>query len=307
MGATMTGGGDVSGTEAPATASLGAALELDTSWRHLLWPSRRVERFVVSFPKSGRTWLRMMLAVAEARARGAEPEGVVREWLETDSPRLGGKRVLFTHALSANAHERADAMNHFLGYIGDRPRLFLVRDPRDTVVSYFFQVTKRQRVSSRAGDLGGFVRDPHYGIDRILEFLRSCDRSLTADPGPALLLSYEALHRDTRSALLRVLDFFLESASPEALDEALAFGQFERMQRLEREGAWVGNGRLVARDPGDPESLKTRRGVVGGHREYLVGDDLAYVERRIAERLPPSLGYLEPGAHPETRVSGSSS
>lgn len=295
------------GTETHVRTPLGGASERDTSWRHILWPSRKVEGFVVSFPKSGRTWLRVMLAVAEARARGEDPEEVVREWLESDAPRLGGRRVLFTHALSANAHERTQAMSHFLGYIGDRPRLFLLRDPRDTVVSYFFQVTKRQRGSSLEGGLGGFVRDPGYGIDRILEFLRSCDRSLAVDPGPALLLSYEALHRDPRSTLRCVLEFFLESVSTEALDEALAFGRFESMQRLEREGVWAGNGRLAAPDPGDPESLKTRRGLVGGYREYLVGDDLAYVESRIAERMPPALGYREPGVHPETRVSGDSS
>ena len=42
----------------------------DARWRHGLWPARSVERFVVSFPKSGRTWLRVMMAVAEAGARG---------------------------------------------------------------------------------------------------------------------------------------------------------------------------------------------------------------------------------------------
>ena len=126
------------------------------AWRHRQWPSRRVESFVVSFPKSGRTWLRVLLAAVEANRRGADTSTVVSEWLEREAPTLAERSVLFTHALSANAHERTEAMSHFLGYIGDRRRVFLVRDPRDTIVSYFFQVTKRQRGSALANDIGRF-------------------------------------------------------------------------------------------------------------------------------------------------------
>ncbi len=274
----------------------------DDAWRHRLWPSRKVESFVVSFPKFGRTWLRVLMAVVEARLRGEEPKAVVREWLELEAPRLAGQRVLFTHALSANAHERREAMSHFLAYIGDRPRLFLVRDPRDAVVSYYFQVAKRQRGTSIA-DLGQFVRDPGYGIDRLLLFLRACDHSLHTDPGPRLVVAYEDLHRDPTAALGSALDFFGVSPSREVLTDAVAFGRFENMRRLEVEGALgPDTGRLAARDVNDSESLKTRRGVIGGYREHLVRADLEYVEERIAALMPPALGYLEPGVPPPAPV-----
>lgn len=42
---------------------------------------------------------------------------------------------------------------------------------------------------------------------------------------------------------------------------------------------------------------KTRKGEVGGYREYLQGEDLAYVERVINEQLDPFyqryLGYSQ--------------
>jgi hypothetical protein len=288
--------------EASLTESDRATLGDDGAWRHRLWPSRSVESFVVSFPKSGRTWLRVLMAVVEARLRGEEAEAVVREWLEREAPHLAGKRVLFTHALSANAHERREAMSHFLGYIGDRPRLFLVRDPRDAIVSYYFQVAKRQR-GTFSRDLGQFVRDPGYGIDRLLVFLRACEHSLRTDPGPCLVVAYEDLHRDPTATLASALDLFGVNPVREVLAEAVAFGRFENMRRLEVEGAFGSDtGRLAARDANDPESLKTRRGVIGGFREYLVGADLEYVEERIAALMPPALGYLEPGTPPSTVV-----
>jgi hypothetical protein len=49
-------------------------------WRHPFWPAPSLDRFVISYPKAGRSWLRVTLAVAEAHARGARAEAVVEEW-----------------------------------------------------------------------------------------------------------------------------------------------------------------------------------------------------------------------------------
>jgi Sulfotransferase domain len=137
----------VGGAQSRVSTEVRSARDLD-AWRHRQRPSRKVESFVVSFPKTGRTWLRVLLAAVEANRRGEDTNAVVGQWLEHEAPTLADRSVFFTHALSANAHERVEAMSHFLGYIGDRRRVFLVRDPRDTIVSYFFQVTKRQHGSA---------------------------------------------------------------------------------------------------------------------------------------------------------------
>ncbi len=278
----------------------------DARWRHTLWPARSVERFVVSFPKSGRTWLRVMMAVAEAGARGEAPEHVVPEWLGSEAPRLNGAPVLFTHGLSVPADEPAAAMSLFLAYIGDRRRIFLVRDPRDTVVSYYFQETarRRRRVLPESTSLDSFVRDADYGIERILLFNQACSASLRDDSGPAMLLAYEDLHRDAMGSLRSALDF-LEAApvGDDVLRSAVEYGRFENMQRLEREAAFdESNRRLVARHPDDPDSYKTRKGAVGGYRDYLAAEEIAYLEERIAALQPPELGYLEPSVPPRLSV-----
>jgi Sulfotransferase domain len=288
----------VGGAQARVTVGSQSVSAPPDAWRHLQWPSRKVESFVVSFPKSGRTWLRVLLAVVEAHRRREGTDAVVGEWLEREAPTIGGRSVLFTHALSANAHERSEAMRHFLGYIGDRRRVFLLRDPRDTVVSYFFQVTKRQRGSSLEGDLGRFVRDPGYGIDRLLAFFAACEASLREDPGRSLVLAYEELHRDPACVLRAATEFLGGDATAAALDAAVAFGDFDNLHRLELEGRLDGQGRLAQRDPSNPESLKTRKGVVGGYSDYLSRRDLTYVEKRIEELMPPSLGYRTPRAPP---------
>jgi len=278
-------------------------------WRHNHWPARSVENFVVSFPKSGRTWLRVMMAVAESQSRGVASHEVVAEWLAEEAPRLGGKPLLFTHALSVPAHEPVRGMDPFLEYIEDRRRLFFVRHPRDVVVSHYFQVSRRARRQPdyEPGSIGGFVRDPDRGIDRVLAFFGACERSLRIGSGPALLLAYEDLHADPTAGLDAALAFFGAPASSAVLALAVEFGRFENMQRLEREDDFAhDNRRLVARDPSDPESFKTRRGEVGGYREYLSGDDVAYVEERIAALMPETFGYREPGLAPTTLATPAS-
>ena len=48
--------------------------------------------------------------------------------------------------------------------------VFLVRDPRDVVVSYFFQRTKRSRSPVNL-DMSSFIRDPGYGVNRIIDLM----------------------------------------------------------------------------------------------------------------------------------------
>ena len=109
-------------------------------------------------------------------------------------------------------------------WVGDPAALFLVRDPRDVVVSYFYQRVKREdRPADLPTELGPFVRHPDFGVDRILRFLAACQHAVDNDPGPSLVLSYEALHADAAGSLGRVLTFFgVDGVPREALDAAAA-------------------------------------------------------------------------------------
>jgi hypothetical protein len=62
------------------------------------------------------------------------------------------------------------------------------------------------------------------------------------------------------------------------------------MRALEM-GDVLRSGRLRPRDPSDPESFKTRKGRVGGHRDYVGPAELAWMEAEIQTKLDPSYGY----------------
>jgi len=65
------------------------------------------------------------------------------------------------------------------------------------------------------------------------------------------------------------------------LQASVEFSSFDHMKDMERQGS-VGRRLLSPGDVQDPESFKVRRGVVGGHADYLDDDDLGFIERAAA-------------------------
>jgi len=59
------------------------------------------------------------------------------------------------------------------------------------------------------------------------------------------------------------------------------------MRKLERDAAIGAYDRMKPGDRSDEESFKTRKGKVGGYREYLTADEIDAIDARIAANLSP--------------------
>ncbi len=238
-------------------------MKLKNLWSELNRLSR-VTRDValVSHPKSGRTWLRFMLNAANVN-------------------------IVYDHAGADNR------MEHRFEEISSRPAewskwrvIFLFRDPRDTAVSSYFQSVKRMKEQHKfTGDIHAFIRDPRFGIERIAKFnLRWLESASTFRDFTSV--RYEEMHQDARRELFRVIAF-ATGKTPDCslVEHAVAEGRFENMQKVELQfGAHMDDRlRLGGGNPGDPESLKTRRGKVNGWLDYLTERDVAYTEAVLAE------------------------
>jgi hypothetical protein len=223
--------------------------------------ARRVGRafHVVSFPKSGRTWLRVMLDELKLDAKythdgsGHSRTGHVEE-LEPASEAFSGKTIVF-----------------------------LYRDPRDTVVSGYFQTAKR--LGGYDGTISDFVRDPRHGIEKIIRFnLEWLARG--AELGRFHAVTYEDLKADTAGALAAIVGFVGAERGAEEIAVVVDEASFEKMQARERSGELAERyGRILApADSSDPQSFKVREGIVGGFRKHLSDDDVAFCNA-VIERL----------------------
>jgi hypothetical protein len=227
--------------------------------------------WVISFPKSGRTWLRVML----------------------DQLGIGCR---YDHAGSDHKQARPAADMAAALPEGDGPVIFLHRDPRDTAVSGFHQVTARLN-RAYPGGIDGFLHDPNHGLDKIIRFNLAWRRAAQGQ-ARILTLSYEALQADTGAALARACTHLGATPDPAALARAVAETRFEPMRTREAAGGFDGRyGRILRpADPDNPSSFKLRRGKVGGFADELSAETRAWCAARLAET-----GYLQamyPGGVP---------
>jgi hypothetical protein len=240
-------------------------------WRKRIWASLGLPhpRAVISFPKSGRTWLRVMLDEL-------------------------GIPALYTHA--GADHRHAKLLSELNTDLKFRRGVLLLRDPRDTVVCGFHHTTKR--LHRYDGTISDFFRDPRHGIEKCAKFnLMWREHARGADN--MMIASYEAMHRDAAAELRRITDFFGRRRSNALIEETVQKNSFDRMQSRERDGSYLGyKDRLKPGDPRDIDSYNVRRGKVGGYRTELADSDIDYCNsvldrldyfRHITDRHPSSV------------------
>lgn len=233
---------------------------------------------VVSFPKSGRTWLRYFLASYAAElSDGPIVMQMVGDDEFNDKRRLQGLPLIhFTHDYFDYFQDVPSVEPVVLD--GDtydsKPTLLLLRDPRDVVVSYFHHKSAREQVFS--GNITDFVRSVNYGIECQSQFVLSLVARL-AHRANVMLLSYERM-LDSPSEQLRSVGFLGFEFHRAAAEQAQQAASFTAMQQVER-SAEQGNPLAVSGWDGRTEALKVRQGRVGGWREEFSSELIAEISR----------------------------
>lgn len=244
----------------------------------------------MSMGKSGRTWLRVFLYAYFC--------GLEKREFTLNASKLAGTEIpklVFTHDLWASRTTRKlkDRISgkHLIPRIESRikPILLLVRDPRDVVVSLFFQVTKRS--ARYAGMISSMIRHPNFGINSIIGVMNSWMEEWS-NRSHFKLLRYEDCRKNTEAAFRDLLIFLgLKEIDDSVFAHSIRFSSFENMKRLEAAGQFKTK-ILSAGEVNDPDSYKTRRGVVGGFKDYLAPEDVLYLDHAMT-LLDERFGYAQ--------------
>ena len=253
------------------------------------------DAIVVSIPKSGRTWVRTFLCAYFCQRYGHPFSLTPEQYGDAHIP-----RIIYSHD-RFEQRTKADRWDQLRGKYfipaGERRRakiVLLARDPRDTFVSHYVQLTRRTRETPdqlKQKEIGDVLRDRRHGIASMIEIMNGW---LAEWWGKAnfLLLRYEDLQDAPEASFPKLLKFLGEvQPDPGALAHALEFSRFGNMKKMETAGAFASK-ILQPTDVADPESFKVRRGKVGGFTDYLIGTDLAYANDALAQ-LDLRFGYGE--------------
>lgn len=261
-----------------------AALALKRDLRDAAWLAE-ADAVIVSYPKSGRTFVRAMLAHLFQRQFGIDE----RKLLEFPILLRGPARVprlLFTHA--GDTMRSPDEIHvEPAAYSGKRVVL-IARHPGDIAVSRYHHLKHRSRDKTRRRlarlPLPKFVWTEQGGIPSIVRFLNA----FAALPG-ITIIRYEDFLADPAKALGRLAKAIGLKIGSEEIGDAAEFGSLDNLRSRERE-RYFESSRLQARK-GDEQSAKVRKGGSGGYRKALGVAAAKKVDDYVAERLDPRLGY----------------
>ena len=271
--------------------------------------------WLASFPKSGNTWFRMLLANLAAGEAGPadingleESGGIAGSRLEfeavtmLDSALLADDEIdrlrprVYAHIAAGLTEQRwmkahdAYALNRdgepTLGRGVARRIVYIVRDPRDVAVSYAHHTdstidkaieTMNAPDKSLAGQRHGMSLQLRQ---RLLGWSGHAASWLDQTDTPVHLVRYEDLRADPAATFARALAFAERPATPEEIARAVRHADFAELQRQERE-------------KGFSERLSTsapffRSGRAGGWREVLSAEQV----RRLEEAHGPMMRRL---------------
>jgi sulfotransferase family protein len=239
----------------------------------------RVDTYVISYPKSGRTWLRALIGKYLSLEHGIPEDAILSTGFVTSESGL--PKVSFSHDESAmqDGLRYQDLSRDRSKYAG-RKVILLARDIKDTLVSAFFQATKRRNLFE--GSISEFIRTDEYGVRKILAYYEVWLGNRDV-PGALLFIRYEEMHKDAGAVLKAVLEFIgVEAIDDDRVASSVDYCAFENLRRLEEKNEFK-TSILKPMGDGDPDGFKVRKGQVGGYTEYLSQEDVAYIDGVIAE------------------------
>jgi len=232
---------------------------------------------IVSYPKSGRTWLQFIMAHL---ITGMIPDGSKEvdfsnagfiapsiSWLAqgsgVDFKALPSPRIMLSHS----------------PYNTNFPRvIYLMRDVRDVLVSYYYYLKKIQGFNGTLYEfLCGAAREVKYG-----EWDEHLNSWIYQNPSLSnlCLVKYENILRDPFREIEKLACFIGLQPTAEQISKAVEKSSFDKMRQIEEK---KGLGPIL--DKGNPQIRFVRKGGSGNWREELGGEEKALIKKRYGNAL----------------------
>lgn len=245
---------------------------------------RQVDALLTSYPKSGRTWFRFILAsYLKTIVTPDEPADLHNMFTVLPNlawdPERGipafDRRRFAAMPLIAVSHEYPSGLLR-----SACPIIYMVRDPRDLMVSAYYHATRHRQ--NYSGDIDAFVRDPQIGLAALVRHLNEWLPALLRHP--RYIVHYERLSATPHMVVQEALQFLGVEVDRALVDRAIDAASFGKMRELEVKQGIPGH----EYDRSDPQALRIRRGAIGGFADELSSATaewiLAEFKRGLAHR-----------------------
>lgn len=257
---------------------------------------RKISYFL-SFRKSGRTWVHNVLADYAARKYGcvnSPSDFSTNPSRDNEYTKKLSRKISFRHDFHISGINPANTKSEFTRSLYRKlPSLFLVRDPRDTLVSYYHHVIDRAHIAEQAGktwwlrsetSIDDFAIANERGLKSIVNFLNTLALFSQHHGNNVRFYYYEDLrssHGDFNlPTWTSMFNHLLQAdVDADALEWALESNSFANMRQ--KYDAYKKT--RVGRHP--EVQGRIRSGKVGGYKNELSGTAQAFCNEYIERNL----------------------
>ena len=225
--------------------------------------------FLLSFPKAGRTWLIHMLT--QIKDLSNHPLKDAKNFIYNQHD---DSEIIIENGHRNNPHDVFKFTSR-LKYRRSKV-IFLVRDPRDVIVSHFYQITKRSKDPFTFKSITSFVKDEILGFRRIIHYYNLWYENKDV-PVDFLLVKYEDLVQNGIEELLRINNFLNLDVSRDNVKKVYFNSTVDKMRNKELLNKLKG-----FNDFGKERNyLKVRNAEIGGYKKELSVEDIAFCNKEM--------------------------
>jgi len=226
----------------------------------------------LSYPKSGRTWLRFMINDYLVRSHDLQVTNV----FEVERALGANYPFEWTHLTAAMLMDLPYDMMGALDYrqFDGARMIFLTRDFRATMASAYRHAV--HRIGRWNGSPSAFLRSEKYGAMKIITLYNMWMR-IEPRLQDSLVVSYESALRDAAGTLAACLSFAGIAIDEAAVANSIDAGSFQAMRAASLTAAYAGTP-LAPTDRESVQSFKVRTGGAGDWAELFTNEDVAFLD-----------------------------
>jgi hypothetical protein len=227
--------------------------------------------YLVSFPKSGTTWLNFLMANIHLRMSGSSQQ-VTFYNINDFIPDIEQVRNLKANILIFPGYRVIKSHSEFNPFYNKV--IYLIRDPRDIMVSYYYFL---KNLGAFKKGLSQLIHSPRYGIRawcrHVQGWVEKTPASTSID-----FIRYEDMKAGPRQVLTRIYNLLGHMIPEEVMAQAIQASSFENMKKLETEYNYGGDFRF-------PGFEFMRKGESGTYKEEISKEDLDFITATAAPWL----------------------
>ena len=253
--------------------------------------SKKTDVSIISYPKSGRTWLeQIVLEALKAKNRLHNNKlNTLRDFYELQPQNLF---IEFTHAAStweSSTKDKDDILRIPTENFAKGKVVFLYRDPRDVLVSSYYHIKYRTGYNSLTKD--ELLNSRIVGPLKIINFMNLWYEYTKKNDSKSIMVSYEKIQSDTESILHKIFNFCGISLQLSSIRHAINECEFNKMKEKEKNSNYHNNPWLTPLQKDEKQSFKVRSGKIGEHQNFFSPKQNQELNRIITDHLNPAFGY----------------